>query len=174
MPGPFDQIRRQIWIGSLFRLVWVLPLEPMGALHRTTASPRPRQAVPDSEGETTPVAQATAYRSTYAGSSLATRIYPLLFSPTPCELACWVDLEPLLRFAKQGIYTDSAETGKCWLLHRIIETQGLMKDLTSRVGYTSDFEPDCPFRDPDIPVSELSLLISSSSETILRCILLQS
>jgi hypothetical protein len=163
----------QTWIGCLFRFVWVMPLEPMGPLHTTVADPRPREDNLDSQERTTDNPAGTFFRSTFAGSALAPRVYPLLFSPATCELACRVDLEPLLRLAKIGIDKVSAESGPSWLANRITVTRELMDELGRRIGYIADFEPSYAIGRPDGSDSLHRILTSLSSETILRCILLQ-
>lgn len=162
----------QVWIGSLFRFVWVMPLEPMGPLH-TTANPRPRNGSQDSQIGTIDDPTETVYRSTYAGSPLAPQIYPLLFLPASCERACLVDLEPLLRFVQRGIDENDDETGSSWLANRISATNDLMNELGKKIGYCADFEPIDALGRSDSSNSLQNLLASLASETILSCIIRQ-
>jgi hypothetical protein len=162
----------QVWTGSLFRFVWVMPLEPMGPLH-TTANPRPRNGSPDSQIRTIDDPTETVYRSTFTGSPLAPQIYPLLFLPAPRDRACQVDLEPLLRFVQRGIDEDDRETGPSWLANRINVTNDLMNELGRKIGYCADFEPIDALGRSDSSISSQDLLASLASETILSCIIRQ-
>ncbi len=163
----------QDWIGSLFRFVWVVPLEPMSALHTCTSHPELRNHLVNRSrihgGATVPF----SCRSTYPGSPLSTRIYPLLFSADPCELACPVELGPLLLFAKQEIGGIDPGCDPCWLTNRLIETTLMMEDLASRIGYVPDIEPAHVLVGLACPDLIHEVLGSLSSETILRSILIQ-
>lgn len=155
----------QRWIGSMFRFVWVIPLEPMGALHTCMENPRFRK--PSAADDCSPESEPGFYRSSYAGSPVSPRVYPMLFSPTPCEFACEVNLERLLGGSEHiGLVNEEAN----WLLNRISQTNELMEKLRRNLGYSPDFEPSLTHGSPN---ARKRLLVSQPSETIIRLILLQ-
>lgn len=156
----------QRWIGSIFRFVWVMPLESMGPLHTCMANPRFRKPSDGDDGS--PESEPGFYRSSYTGSPVSPRVYPMLFSPTPCESACEVNLEPLLNGVSRDIGLVNGEAN--WLLNRISQTNELMEKLRRNLGYSPDFEPSLTHGSTD---ARKRLLASQSSETIVRLILLQ-
>ncbi|MCB1130734.1 MAG: hypothetical protein KDN05_06360 [Verrucomicrobiae bacterium] len=159
-------------IGALFRFVWVVPLEPMSALHTCTSHPELRNHLVKRSQNTGDSTSPIGFRPIYPGSPRSTRIYPLLFSAAPCELACRVELEPLLLFAMQEFGETDCGSDPGWLSNRLIETRKLMDDLTSRFDYCPDVEPSLLLHDLDRP--SFMILATLASETILRSILIQT
>ena len=156
----------QRWIGSIFRFVWVMPLEPMGSLHTSMENPRFRKPSDGDEGSLG--SENGFFRSAYVGSPVSPRVYPMLFSPTPSEFASEVNLEPLLTAGSADIARINGDAN--WLSNRISQTNELMEELRRKLSYSPDFEPSLTHGWPDV---RKRLLVSQSSETIIRLILLQ-
>jgi hypothetical protein len=161
----------QRWVGSLIRLVWVMPLDPIGPTHTCMPNPRFQKNKVAGNGGHGVEAASSYYRSAYPGSPISPQIYPLLFNSSPCEQSCVVDLESLLRTAQQGIATVGAEANPGWLENRIVATNELMDDLRARIGYCPDFELIYRSESALVTSSLLQLLILLSSQTIIQCIL---
>ncbi len=137
------------WIGSQFRLVWIVPLDRL----------EPSSCEPIRAG------------CTFPGSRLSHRFYPCLFNPDEEEGAIPVDLYPLLQIASETLKNERKKRRIGWLTNRVSETNELMAGMMVHMGYVPDFPLESVPFDFDSSTGNLELFLQTlDSRLIIRCI----
>jgi hypothetical protein len=169
----FIQDKLQKWITNHFRLVWMIPADSLQPKCSDLLVQRLRDCKSDIEGNTKH--DTMHLPSAYPGSAGSAKLYPGLFSTTGCNGSLEADLYSLIDFALNSLSPSINSSSQCWLRHKIIETHQLMRALGEKLGYCSDFELSALLLNYDNRNDLACLFLEKlSSETILKCILIQN
>ncbi|MGJ8642065.1 MAG: hypothetical protein ACSHX9_01550 [Luteolibacter sp.] len=164
----------QKWVSSLFRFVWVVPQESLPATDAWLED-KAIGSNKNSNGNDSVVERGTRYiRSTYIGSPLSSYVYPHLFLNEPSTDAIEVSISNLLNLANRGTAAGIDQTGWDWVLNRIVQLGKLNQELRKKMHYTSDLDASKLAEILERPCDDRFILTHLSSETIIRCILVQN